>query len=78
MIGPKKLSEIKAELRAAFSKEGIDLEKWLDEQMAQVQHGPCSDKDLQQTLAMLDNALKRGARRRRAGNGRSRKPATQR
>ena len=36
MIGEKKLQDVKASIREAFARKGVDVNRWLDEQMAKL------------------------------------------
>jgi hypothetical protein len=72
MMGNKKLSDIKAEIRAAFAKEGIDVETWLDLQMAKLQRGPSPNADALKSLRMIRNGLKRAVASRQRKRSRSR------
>ena len=36
MIGEKKLKDVKTSIRDAFARSGVDVNKWLDDQMAKL------------------------------------------
>ncbi len=61
MMGPKKLSEVKTEIRTAFANEGMDVESWLDEQMAKLKNGPKkqADSDVVEALNLILAGLRR-------------------
>ena len=58
MIGTKKPSDIKAEIREAFAKKGIDVETWLDEQMAKMKAGPRREPGVLESLRLMRNGLR--------------------
>ena len=81
MMGEKTLREIKTELRDAFARKGIDVETWLDQQMAKLNRGPRSDPSMAATLGQVQRALrmaldekKNKPRRSKKSNGKK-KPA---
>lgn len=57
MIGRKKLSTIRAEIKAAFAKDGIDIDKWFRDEICQLQRKPTVDEGEIETLESLRNAL---------------------
>jgi hypothetical protein len=69
MMGSKKLSEIKAEIRDAFAKKGITVETWIDQQMEKVQRGPRRDPNVAASLHKVLSAL-RGALKEKENRGR--------
>jgi len=81
MMGSKKLSEIKAEIRDAFAKKGIAVEAWIDQQMQKLQHGPRRNPNvaasLHKVLGALRNALKEkeSRSRKRTKTNAKKKPA---
>ena len=74
MMGEKTLREIKAELRDAFAKKGVDLETWLDQQMAKVQRGPQSDAGMAAALGQAHRALRTALDEKKNKPRKSKKP----
>lgn len=75
MMGPKKLSTIRAEMREAFGMSDKELLAWFNRQIEELEQEPKVSKTGKETLLSLKNALlqkgkKRPPRRehRRAGN----------
>ena len=62
-MGSRKLSEIRTEIRDAFAQKGIDVETWLDRQMAKVQRGPLPEPGVEESLRLVCNALRTTAAR---------------
>ncbi|GEM_PF-1473305 len=61
MIGEKSLKEIKAEIRAALAKEGIDVDSWIEQQKARLQResrpDPGAAKALQEVCRAIRSAV---------------------
>jgi hypothetical protein len=69
MMGSKKLSEIRRELKAAFSHEGGDPIQWLDERLRELAQEPEKDarssevlESLRRLIGSSGPAKKRGRR----------------
>ena len=74
MMGTKTLSEIKAEIRHAFARKGMDVETWLDHQMAKVQRGPRPDAGFVQSLRKVHDALRRALVDKSTRSGKNKRP----
>ena len=57
MMGNKTLKEIRAEVRAAYAKAGIDPESWLEQRLCRLQGKPAADPRELETLLLLRQAL---------------------
>jgi hypothetical protein len=53
MIGNKTSRQIKSEIRTAFADKGIDVETWLDRQMAKLQKAPVRDDGVLESLKLI-------------------------
>jgi len=58
MMGPKSLRQIKNEIRDAFAKKGVDVETWLDRQMAKIRNAPRLDPQMVKALREVQHALR--------------------
>lgn len=58
MIGEKSLNQVKGEIRDAFAKKGIDVETWLDQQMAKLKRGSKYHPVALDTLRLLREGLR--------------------
>ena len=63
MMGRKKLSEIRAELRAAFGQSDKELVAWFDQNMNDLEKQPKVSKTELETLERLRDALLRKPRK---------------
>jgi hypothetical protein len=74
MMGPKKLSEIRAELKQALAKESDNPIQWLEKQIQELQQKnkvkPVSTRVLEALLHLLESEPKKRRKRRAAGSGR--------
>lgn len=79
MTGRQTLRETKAQVRRAFAERGLDVERWLDEQMRKLQREPPPAAEAVKSLRLLRNALRRQTRatkkRKSAANIRTRRSA---
>lgn len=67
MIGNKTPKEIKAEIRAAFADKGVDVETWLDQQMAKLQKAPRhAEEGVFESLKLIARALRREVAKKKA------------
>jgi hypothetical protein len=57
MIGNKTSRQIKSEIRTAFADKGIDVETWLDRQMAKLQKAPVRDDGVLESLKLIAEGL---------------------
>jgi hypothetical protein len=73
MMGPTKLSTIRAEVRMAFKMSDAELLAWFNGQLEDLGRKPQANKGEMDTLRLLRDALvkevKRAGSRRRAGHG---------
>jgi len=75
MIGPKKLSTIREELRAAFRMSDKELLHWFNREIEELERQPKASKTGTQTLELLRDALlnePKKTRRAKSKRGRSR------
>ena len=57
MIGKKKLSTLREEVREAFPRAGTDPEQWFDREIRKLERRPDSGQGEIETLRMLRDAL---------------------
>jgi hypothetical protein len=71
MMGPKKLSTIRMELRQALAATGTDPIRWLEERMTSLEHQGAPTRDesevLQSLRRLLEEPRKSKLRKRQAG-----------
>jgi hypothetical protein len=73
MIGEKPLRKVKAIIRDAFAKKGIDVETWLDQQMAKLRRAPQPSPRALETLHLLRDALRASGTKPSARKGKAKK-----
>lgn len=57
MIGKKKLSTIRAEIRERFVSQGFDVERWFGEQIRKLDGHPPPDPQDVESLKLIRQAL---------------------
>ncbi|MCI0380596.1 MAG: hypothetical protein L0Y72_14400 [Gemmataceae bacterium] len=57
MMGMKTYAEVRAEVKAAFDKEGIAMEEWLDNEIRKLNRESPRDTSALRTLRMIQKAL---------------------
>lgn len=75
MIGRQTLRETKAQVRHAFAKSGMDVEKWLDQQMAKLSREPKPTREAVKSLRQIRDALRRHTPVRRNKQAARKRPA---
>ena len=63
MIGRKKLSTVRREVREAFGKAGHDPIQWLDREIRRLKHQQAPDACEIETLVLLRDALREDGKR---------------
>jgi hypothetical protein len=63
MMGKKKLSETRAQVRDAFRRAGIDPDTWFAQEVRKVEQRPAAGSVVLETLRVLRDALAREVRR---------------
>jgi hypothetical protein len=69
MIGPKKLSEIRAELRAGFDMTDKELLAWFNREIQALERQKPPGRTGRETMRSLRDALLAPAKKRRARSG---------
>jgi hypothetical protein len=64
MIGEKKLKDVKAGIRDAFARKGVDVNEWLDEQMAKLRTK--REKNAMEPLELIRDSLRPDAARKKS------------
>ena len=57
MIGKTKLSTIRAEVRPAFAKAGLDPDQWFEQEIRKREGQPTAEPSELETLRMIRDAL---------------------
>jgi hypothetical protein len=73
MLGPKKLSEIKQELRQLLATKDSTLESWLQQQLVNLQPQPPRDAKLLEDLLWVRDLLRETSRPKKPAGGKTRK-----
>lgn len=58
MIGQQTPREIKAQVRQAFAQRGVDVERWLDRQMARLNREVTPPPEAVESLGLIQAALR--------------------
>jgi hypothetical protein len=61
MMGNKKLTTVRTEVRQAFAKTGIDADQWFAQQIRKLERRASSDQVEIETLRLLRDALAEAA-----------------
>ena len=73
MMGEKTLSDTKTEIRAAFAKKGIDVETWLDQQMAKIRRRPPSERAALESIRLVREGLRSTSKTQQVGKRKAKK-----
>jgi len=77
MIGEKNLKDVKATIRDAFASKGVDVNRWLDEQMAKLRRQ--REMSAVESLGLIRDGLRtdvaqKRPRKKRSGRARAVSP----
>jgi hypothetical protein len=75
MMGSKKASEIKQELRRVLGQNAIELNTWLEKQRSEMRPQPGPNANLQEELAWVQEVLREAAAEKKPATGKGKRKA---